>query len=56
VWLGVQPWRAPVIRLDAAAAGGPAPQAKLVTLFRQGLLTALSNPRRCCSTAPSCRS
>ena len=41
-WLGVQLWRAPPIQLDlpagsALAGAGP--------LFRQGLLTALSNPK-----------
>jgi len=43
VWLGIQLWRAPPIRLQADAAtkadaGGAA-------LFRQGLLTAVSNPK-----------
>ena len=42
VWLGIQLWRAPPIRLEADAmqAGIPA-----VRLFRQGLLTAVSNPK-----------
>ena len=42
VWLGWQIWRAPPIRLqpDATAADVPA-----AALFRQGLLTALSNPK-----------
>jgi len=42
VWLGIQLWRAPAIHLraDAAPAG-----ARGAGLFRQGLLTALSNPK-----------
>lgn len=43
VWLGIQLWRAPPIQLEATAAG--APMASLPTLFRQGLLTAVSNPK-----------
>lgn len=42
VWLGLQLWRAPAINL-APEAG--APQAAGGTLFRQGLLTAMSNPK-----------
>lgn len=42
VWLGVQLWRAPAITLVAEAG---APQAAAGTLFRQGLLTAISNPK-----------
>ncbi|MBI5259243.1 MAG: LysE family translocator [Burkholderiales bacterium] len=42
VWLGVQLWRAPPITLDAAAAGAGIAGAQL---FRQGLLTAVSNPK-----------
>jgi threonine/homoserine/homoserine lactone efflux protein len=42
VWLGVQLWRAPAIDLRADAA---TPDARGGTLFRQGLLTALSNPK-----------
>ena len=42
VWLGVQLWRAPPIRLATDAA---APRARGATLFRQGLLTAVSNPK-----------
>jgi len=42
VWLGVQLWRAPAITLTAAA---DAPPAGAAGLFRQGLLTALSNPK-----------
>lgn len=42
VWLGVQLWRAPALDLQApAATGGGAPS----MLFRQGLLTAASNPK-----------
>jgi homoserine/homoserine lactone efflux protein len=40
VWLGVQLWRAPAIRLQADAAPADAHGAGL---FRQGLLTAVSN-------------
>jgi homoserine/homoserine lactone efflux protein len=43
VWLGVQLWRAPAMRFETAAAEGP--QGRSATLFRQGLLTALSNPK-----------
>jgi homoserine/homoserine lactone efflux protein len=42
VWLGVQLWRAPPIQLQAA---DPATPARPGPLFRQGLLTALSNPK-----------
>ncbi|GCL61442.1 LysE family translocator [Pseudaquabacterium pictum] len=42
VWLGVQLWRAPAITLVADAG---APQAAGSALFRQGLLTAVSNPK-----------
>jgi len=42
VWLGVQLWRAPAIQLGAAAAGG---DARASALLRQGLLTAISNPK-----------
>jgi threonine/homoserine/homoserine lactone efflux protein len=42
VWLGIQLWRAPAIQLQADVAG-PAPSG--VGLFRQGLLTAISNPK-----------
>jgi threonine/homoserine/homoserine lactone efflux protein len=43
VWLGVQLWRAPPVNFSAA----PAPSGAAVAggLFRQGLLTALSNPK-----------
>lgn len=41
VWLGVQLWRSPPIRLQASDSG----DAHAGTLFRQGLLTALSNPK-----------
>ena len=42
VWLGIQLWRAPALRLSAPtpAAAKPGP-----TLLRQGLLSALSNPK-----------
>ncbi|MGY0196853.1 LysE family translocator [Leptothrix sp. BB-4] len=42
VWLGIQLWRAPPIHLQADAAPG---DARPATLFRQGLLTAASNPK-----------
>ncbi|WP_088284572.1 LysE family translocator [Ideonella sp. A 288] len=42
VWLGVQLWRAPALQLDPAA---PRADARGATLFRQGLLTAVSNPK-----------
>lgn len=42
VWLGIQLWRAPPIRLQADAA---VPDARATQLFRQGLLTAASNPK-----------
>ena len=42
VWLGVQLWRAPAIHLHADTAR-TAPRAG--ALFRQGLLTAVSNPK-----------
>lgn len=42
VWLGVQLWRAPPMRLQAP---GAAPGQHAATLFRQGLLTAVSNPK-----------
>lgn len=42
VWLGVQLWRAPPIRLEADASGT---DTRGRTLFRQGLLTAVSNPK-----------
>ena len=41
-WLGVQLWRAPPIQLDLPAG---TPQASAAGLFRQGALTALSNPK-----------
>lgn len=41
-WLGVQLWRSPPIQLDLPAGTPPASAAGL---FRQGLLTALSNPK-----------
>ncbi len=42
VWLGIQLWRAPAITLQPASAG---PVAGGAALFRQGLLTAVSNPK-----------
>jgi threonine/homoserine/homoserine lactone efflux protein len=42
VWLGIQLWRAPPIALEAGAA---APAADGLTLFRQGLLSAVTNPK-----------
>jgi len=46
VWLGVQLWRAPPIQLLPGAEHGDAQeQARGRTLFRQGLLTAVSNPK-----------
>lgn len=43
VWLGWQVWRAPAIVLDAGAAAAAPTSA--AALLRQGLLTALSNPK-----------
>jgi threonine/homoserine/homoserine lactone efflux protein len=42
VWLGIQLWRAPAMHLTLAA-GAPMPRGEV--LFRQGLLTAVSNPK-----------
>lgn len=42
VWLGIQLWRSPPVMFDHAAAAG---DARPPTLFRQGLLTAASNPK-----------
>jgi threonine/homoserine/homoserine lactone efflux protein len=42
VWLGIQLWRAPPIQLRS---DGAAPDVGAAQLFRQGLLTALSNPK-----------
>ena len=42
VWLGIQLWRAPAIELRADA---PTSDARGSALFRDGLLTALSNPK-----------
>jgi threonine/homoserine/homoserine lactone efflux protein len=42
VWLGVQLWRAPPIRLAAGDASAPS---HAFVLFRQGFLTAASNPK-----------
>lgn len=43
VWLGIQLWRAPALQLQAA--GPDARGAEGVTLFRQGFLAAISNPK-----------
>jgi homoserine/homoserine lactone efflux protein len=45
VWLGVQLWRAPPIQLQAADPATTATAVRPGLLFRQGLLTALSNPK-----------
>lgn len=42
VWLGIQLWRAPAIQLQAAVSQA---DARGTALFRQGLLTAVSNPK-----------
>jgi threonine/homoserine/homoserine lactone efflux protein len=42
VWLGVQLWRAPPVSFERGAAGS---DARWHHLFRQGLLTAVSNPK-----------
>src|SRR5258708_5858529 len=42
IWLGIQLWRAPAIRLQTNASSADARGAEL---FRQGLLTAVSNPK-----------
>jgi threonine/homoserine/homoserine lactone efflux protein len=42
IWLGIQLWRAPAIRLEAVA---PTAVTSGTALFRQGLLTAISNPK-----------
>lgn len=42
VWLGIQLWRAPAMRLSLAA-GAPVPRPTV--LMRQGFLTAVSNPK-----------
>lgn len=44
VWLGIQLWRAPPLKLDRAAAG-EALDARGRVLFRQGLFSAVSNPK-----------
>ncbi len=43
VWLGIQLWRAPAIHLRPEAAGRT--RARGTDMFRQGLLTAVSNPK-----------
>ena len=48
VWLGVQVWRSPPIELDPAAGaarGSAAGAVRGTALFRQGLLSALTNPK-----------
>lgn len=42
VWLGIQVWRSPPIGVDAAASAQPRPGG---SLFRQGALSALTNPK-----------
>ena len=42
IWLGIQLWRAPPLHLTPLQAAAPRPG---VQLFRQGLLSALSNPK-----------
>lgn len=42
VWLGVQLWRAPPVMFEPKAVAG---DARASTLLRQGLLTAVSNPK-----------
>lgn len=41
VWLGLKVWRSPALRVDAGTAG----QARPLALFRQGFLSAASNPK-----------
>ena len=43
VWLGIQVWRAPPVQLQAGEGGAPARSG--VSLFRQGALAALTNPK-----------
>ncbi|OWQ85233.1 lysine transporter LysE [Roseateles aquatilis] len=45
IWLGVQLWRSPAIQLRPAAAGTAGGRVNGVSLFRQGLLSAVSNPK-----------
>ncbi|SIS24480.1 Threonine/homoserine/homoserine lactone efflux protein [Aquipseudomonas alcaligenes] len=42
IWLGIQLWRAPALHLTPLQSTAPRPG---VQLFRQGLLSALSNPK-----------
>lgn len=42
IWLGIQLWRSPGIRLDAGTDGG---RRSGLSLFRQGMFSALSNPK-----------
>jgi threonine/homoserine/homoserine lactone efflux protein len=45
IWLGVQVWRAPPLAVDLSAAQAPAAGVGGFSLFRQGALSALSNPK-----------
>ncbi|MFT4171998.1 MAG: LysE family transporter [Rhodocyclaceae bacterium] len=45
VWLGIQLWRAPALQLDLAEYASPQSAAPRLTVFRQGFLTAASNPK-----------
>ena len=42
IWLGVQLWRAPPVRLQAPQGGGTRPGS---ALFKEGLLSAVTNPK-----------
>ncbi|WP_068825693.1 LysE family translocator [Pseudomonas sp. BMS12] len=42
IWLGIQLWRSPALQLTPLQASDPRPAAQL---FRQGLLSAVSNPK-----------
>ncbi len=42
VWLGIQIWRFPPLNIDI---GAPRPQAQCWSLFRQGALSAATNPK-----------
>lgn len=47
IWLGIQLWRAPALRLAPSGHAGSAARtaARPATLFRQGLLAAVANPK-----------